>query len=110
MEFNIQNLSGGAVMRVSGDVDMASSPALLNAALRLLRSPAAGGLVINLSGVDYIDSSGVASLIEVLQESRRRRVKLRLACLNEGPRDVLELTRLLDVFEVHATERSALEA
>lgn len=110
MEFDIQHLSGSAVVRISGDVDLVSSPTLLKAALDLLRGGKVGSLVINMSGVDYIDSSGVASLIELLQVSRRRRANLRLACLNKGPRDVLNLTRLLDVFEVHATEKSALGA
>lgn len=110
MRFDIEQESGSAVIRVSGDVDMVSSPALLKAAVGLLRDPGTVSLVINLSGVHFIDSAGVASLIEVLQVSRRRRAKLRLACLNDGPRDVLHLTRLLDVFEVHSTERSALDA
>lgn len=109
MEYDIVQLGDSAVIRVSGDVDMVSSPDLLKASFRLLRGPGTA-LVINLSGVEYIDSSGVASLIEVLQESRNRRVRLILACLNEGPRDVLELTRLLDLFDVRSTESSALDA
>ena len=96
-------------MHVAGDVDMASSPALREAALELLRDRAESTLVINMRGVDYIDSSGVASLIEVLREARRQRANLRLACLNAGPRDVLELTRLLDLFDVRATEAEALD-
>ena len=89
---------------------MASSTALRNAAIRLLRDRSEPKLVINLGGVQYIDSSGVAVLIEVLREARRQKAKLRIACLNDGPRDVLQLTRLLDLFDVHTTEAEALEA
>lgn len=102
--------SGAAVLEVVGDVDMASSTALRNAAIRLLRDRSEPKLVINLGGVQYIDSSGVAVLIEVLREARRQKAKLRIACLNDGPRDVLQLTRLLDLFDVHTTEAEALEA
>lgn len=110
MEIDIWQAGGGMVVRVAGDVDMASSPALREAILDLLRDQSGTRVVLNMAGVDYIDSSGVASLVEGLQQARRSRGKLKLACLNDGPRDVLQLTRLLDLFEVYATEAGALES
>ncbi len=110
VEIEIWQAAGGTVIRLAGDVDMASSPVLRQAILDLLRDRSGTTIVVNMGGVEYIDSSGVASLVEGLQQARRSRGKLRLACLNDGPRDVLELTRLLDLFEVHATEAGALES
>lgn len=108
MEIEIKQAASCMVVRVAGDVDMASSPRLREEILGLLRDRSGTHVVVNMKGVDYIDSSGVASLIEGLQEARRSRGKLKLACLNDGPRDVLELTRLLDLFDVHATEAGAV--
>ena len=109
MEIEIRREATGTVIHVAGDVDMGNSPRLREAILGLLRGRRGTSVVVNMEGVDYIDSSGVASLVEGLQEARRSHGKLRLACLNEGPRDVLQLTRLLDLFDVHATEAGALE-
>lgn len=109
VEIEIRQAARGMVIRVAGDVDMASSPRLREAILGLLRNRSGTRVIVNMAGVEYIDSSGVASLVEGLQEARRSHGKLRLACLNEGPRDVLQLTRLLDLFDVHATEAGALE-
>ena len=110
MEIDIKQAASGAVVRVAGDVDMVSSPELREAVLELLLDNQGTVVVVNLAGVKYIDSSGVASLIEGLKEARRARRSLRLACLNDGPRHVLELTRLLDLFDVYATEADALDS
>ena len=110
MRIHIRHLAEGSVVQVSGDVDMSSSPQLREAILELSQDRTRLKIVVNLEGVHYIDSSGVASLVEGLQTARRHKTKLLLACLNEGPRDVLHLTRLLDVFDVHASESEALGA
>ncbi len=108
MQVNIKHHAEGAVVQVTGDVDMLSSPRLREAILELAQDCAKARIVVNLEGVHYIDSSGVASLVEGLQTARRYRTKLMLVGLNEGPRDVLQLTRLLDVFDVRASDSAAL--
>ena len=72
--------------------------------LELFRKRAQKTVIVNLSEVHYIDSSGIASLVEGLQESKEHSARFVLVGLNEAPRHVLELTRLLSVFEFAATE------
>ncbi len=110
MEIDIRQVGEGSVVRVAGDIDMSSSPQLREAILELLRNGSRIKIIVNMEKVDYIDSSGIASLVEGLQVARRSKVKLLLAGLNEGPRYVLQLTRLLDLFEVHSSESEALSA
>ncbi len=110
MTIHIKYDAGGSVVQVAGDVDMSNSPRLREAVLELLSERAEAKVVLNLEGVHYIDSSGIASLVEGLQEARKRKARFVLAGLNEGPRHVLELTRLLAVFEVYASEAEALKA
>lgn len=98
------------VVRVRGDVDLSTSPTLLSAAMKSLGDTTTSLMIINLAGVDYLDSSGVATLIEVLREARRRSTRLRLAGLQQGPREVLQLTRLLDLFDVRRSEEEALQS
>ena len=110
MQINIRHVGRGSVIQPVGDVDMSSSPQLRDTILDLLQDRSGTKIVVNMEKVNYIDSSGIASLVEGLQIARRRKAKLCLAGLNEGPRYVLELTRLLDIFEVHPSESEALSA
>ena len=89
---------------------MASSTQLREAILDLLKNCSQGRVIVSMAGTSYIDSSAVASLVEGLQLATRRKVRFGLAGLNEGPLQVLRVTRLIDVFEVHASEEDALKA
>jgi anti-sigma B factor antagonist len=60
--------------------------------------------------VKYVDSSGIASLVEVLREARNKEKRLVLFGLNAAVRDVLQLTRLARIFEIRETEEEALQA
>ena len=99
---------GHGVLAVRGEVDMHSSPRVREAQIRLLKE-GARRIVIDLSGVAYMDSSGIATLIEGLQWSRREGREFRLAGLTAAVRDVFELARLADVFEIFATRDAALK-
>ena len=67
-------------------------------------------MAINLSEVKYIDSSGIASLLEVLKEARNSEKRLVLFGLTGAVLQVLQLTRLTGVFEIRETEEQALGA
>jgi len=56
--------------------------------------------VVDLSGVNYMDSSGVATLVEAMQISRRQSTKLVLCSLQDKVRSVFEIARLDRVFEI----------
>jgi anti-sigma B factor antagonist len=64
---------------------------------------------INLTEVTYLDSSGVATLVEGLQRARSRHCRFVLFGLQDATREVLELARLDRIFEIRATEADALE-
>jgi anti-sigma B factor antagonist len=107
MELNVKRDGSSSVIYVSGDVDLYSSPQLRETVLDLFQNRGQEKVVVDLSGVEYIDSSGIASLVEGLQEARKRKCRFVLSGLNEGPRHVLELTRLLNVFEIVKSEEEA---
>jgi anti-sigma B factor antagonist len=100
--------SGATIVDVTGDIDMGTSPALRKRLFDSLKTTPR--LVVNLSGVRYIDSSGIASLVEVLKEARNRGKRLVLYGLNTAVREVLQLTRLTKIFEIRETEEQALQA
>src|SRR5271165_5403728 len=102
-------VAGGiTIVDVVGQIDMGSSPALRKTLLDSLKETKQ--VAINLSAVKYIDSSGIASLLEVLKEARDSKKRLVLFGLTGAVLQVLQLTRLTGVFEICETEEQALNA
>jgi len=99
---------GTTIVDVAGDIDMGTSPELRRTLLNSLK--AAPRLVVNLRDVRYVDSSGIASLVEVLKEARNTQKRLVLFGLNRAVHEVLQLTRLTKIFEIRETEEDALQA
>ena len=99
---------GNTIVDVTGDIDMGTSPNLRRTLLESLKKTPR--LVVNLSGVRYVDSSGIASLVEVLKAAQNTRKQLVLFGLNKAVREVLHLTRLSKVFDIRETEEEALRA
>jgi len=103
--------SGNAtILDIEGDIDLYNSPELRRVLLGALREKGTGRVIVNLKGVRYIDSSGVASLVEGLKVSREVGNRLSLIGLSPAAREVLELSRLIRVFEVYENEEQALGA
>jgi anti-sigma B factor antagonist len=98
------------VVDVIGDIDLYNSPEVRKTLLDVLRTQRIPRVIINLTKVKYIDSSGVASLVEGLKISRELQSRFILFGLSPAAREVLELSRLIKVFEVYANEEEALKA
>ena len=108
LQISARYLDRTTILDVSGDIDLASSPALRKALLRELRELRIPRVVLNLKAVDYVDSSGVASLVEALKASREMGSRLILFGLNSAVREVLQLSKLLRIFEIAETEEQAV--
>jgi anti-sigma B factor antagonist len=99
---------GTTIVDVTGDIDMATSPGLRKTLLESLKKTPR--LAVNMREVRYVDSSGIASLVEVLKEARNKEKRLVLFGLNTAVHEVLQLTRLNKIFEIRETEEEALQA
>ena len=109
MNLQTRQAAGATVVDIVGDIDLYNSPEVRKVLLETLRGKNAQRVVVNLSNVKYIDSSGVASLVEGLKVSRTVNVKFVLYGLSHAAREVLELSRLIKVFEVYENEEQALK-
>src|SRR2546426_671607 len=109
LDINIVRNGACSVVHVEGDIDLKSSPDLRAAIIDLYEKRGQHRVILDLAGVPYIDSSGVAILVEGLQEAKKRHARFILCALNEAPRHVLELTRLTKVFEITRTVEEALK-
>lgn len=108
MQVSTRRLDKATILDVSGDIDFASSPEVRQSVLREIREGQSLRVLVNLSQVHYIDSSGVASLIEGLKASRDQGSRFILFGLSPSSREVLQLSRLMKVFEVYDNEEQAL--
>ncbi len=108
MKVETRSADNISILDCSGDVDLYSSTRLRAALLAAIQS---GGpsVLVNMTGVSYIDSSGIATLVEGLQLSRQTKTRFGLFGLRSNARSVLELARLHKVFNIFETEQEALE-
>lgn len=108
LEISSRQFDKATVFDVTGDIDLANSPAVRKALLREVKDKRTPRVVMNLSKVRYIDSSGVASLVEGLKASRDVGSRFILIGLSTSAREVLQLSRLLKIFEIYDNEEQAL--
>jgi anti-sigma B factor antagonist len=102
--------TGGTILDITGDIDLAHSPAMRKALLQEIKEKKTPKVFLNLEKVRYIDSSGIASLVEGLKASRDQGSRLILYGLSKTVREVMELSRLQKIFEIHDSEAQALAA
>ena len=84
------------LLHLTGEVDLSNSSEVRKCLLEILN--AGQSVIVDFSGLDYIDSSGMATLVEGLNIAKKSNLQLMIACANGAPKQVLELTRLDQVF------------
>ena len=108
MKHEIVQNQGATVVIFKGEIDLESSPAARETLLKCFGNTS--NVIVDLSDVTYIDSSGVASLVEALQASKKNGSQFSLAAVSEPTRRVLELARLDKVFTLHDSVDDAIQA
>jgi anti-sigma B factor antagonist len=110
MNISTRQSGNATIVDVTGDITLYNSPEVRKVLLGLMKEKHASRVIVNLEQVKYIDSAGVASLVEALKTSRDMKSGFALYGLSRNTREVLELTKLIKVFEVHDNEQAALQA
>src|SRR5437762_5375893 len=106
VKISVRDVGDAKVVEVEGDVDLGTSKALRRTLFETL--PRATKLALNLAAIRYIDSSGIATLIEVLKDSQRLNKEFVLFGLSPAVEDVFRLTHVIRIFQVFHTEQEAL--
>jgi len=108
MELSTRQVDNASIVDVVGDITLYNSPNIRKVLVDLIKTKKVPRVIVNLEKVRYIDSAGVASLVEGLKMSRDLKSGFALFGLTKTTREVLELTRLIKVFEVYETEGEAV--
>lgn len=110
MDIAVRTSDGTTIVDLSGDITLRTTPEVRKVLLGQFREKTTHRVLVNMSGVRYIDSAGVASLVEALRLARDLKSRFALFGLGKLARQVLDLTRLTKVFEIHESEQEALNA
>ena len=106
MKYNTKEVNPYTVIELHGEVDLSCSPEARKQILDSLSQKK--HLLVDLSAVTYIDSSGVASLVEGYQTAKKQGVNFGLVSVSESAMNVLQLARLDKVFPIHASVEERL--
>ena len=102
--------NGITVVDVSGRITLGEGSTLLREIVRDLIDKGQKRIVLNLGDVNYIDSSGIGELVSGFTAVRNSGGDLKLLHLTKKVHDLLQITKLYTVFEVHTDESAALGA
>lgn len=109
MQIDIRKLDHITIVDAVGDIDYSTSPELRKVLLHEVCELKIPRLALNLTSVQYVDSSGVASLLESLKASRDLKSRFILFGLNAKVTQVLQLSKLLTIFEICENEEQAVK-
>jgi anti-sigma B factor antagonist len=100
---------GWAVLVVTGELELATAPRLRQAVVSLVGEGHAH-IVLDLSGVDFVDSLGLGVIVSALKRARSHGGELVVAGTVPRVRELFELTRLDEIIELHPDSAAALAA
>lgn len=104
-----RELDGATVVAVGGEIDVYTAPKLRDKITELV----AGGcydLVVDLEGVEFLDSTGLGVLVGGLKKVRAHDGMLRLVCTQDRLLKIFRITGLAKVFDIHNTAEAAATA
>lgn len=107
LQINVEIDEYYTIVVPTGDIDLRKSGDLRGIFQKILMDVPAK-IVVDLEAVSYMDSSGVATLIEALQLSKRVETEFALCCLSDGVKSIIELARLDQIFSIHLTRDEAI--
>ncbi len=107
MAVKTEQKSGLMVCHIDGEIDINTAPDIKRAFDRLL-SKKEPKIVINLTKVTYVDSSGLATLVEILKNMRTYGGRMRLTNLSPKIKSLFEITKLERLFDIIADEAEAI--
>lgn len=106
LSLSTRDIGGTVVLDVVGEVDVYTSPRLRERLTELVNEGVAQ-LVVNLGGVEFIDSTGLGVLVGALKRIRSRSGSMSLVCTSDALIRVFTITGLERVFEIYPTVEEA---
>lgn len=109
INIRVEERPGGTVVTPEGEIGYEEATPF-QAALRRVSSQKPKKVVVDLSRVEYMNTPGLATLVEALQMAKKNNSRLVLCGLNDKVRAIFEIARLHKVFEIKGTVEESLAA
>ena len=108
MQYQTTIKSAHTIIALTGEIDLQTSPDAREQLLELLKDQR--HVLVDMSAVEYIDSSGIASLVEALQYAKSNGLSFGLVAISQATQQVIRLARLDKVFSLYDTVEDGLAA
>ncbi len=106
LDVDVRNSGTASVLDVRGDITAESEQALMDAYQQVQGK----AIVLNFSGLEYMNSSGIGLLVTMLVRANRQKQTLLAFGLTEHYKQIFELTRLDEAISIYDSEEKALAA
>jgi len=112
MSLNVKTrkVENATVVDMSGRLTIGEPVLLLRETVRVLVNDGARNFILNLGDVSYIDSSGLGELVSLFTTVRNKQGDVKLLNLTAKAKDLLQMTKLLTVFDTYDDEMKAVAA
>jgi anti-sigma B factor antagonist len=110
LKINIRETADAAILYMSGRVSLGDAVADLRDSIREALASDQKNILLNLAEVSYIDSSGLGQLIGSYATVTNRGGQMKLLNLQKRVNDLMQITKLLTVFETYTNEEEALRS
>ena len=101
---------GATIVDMSGRITLGEGSAMLREMVRDILGKGQKKIILNLADVNYIDSSGIGELVSGFTTVKNQGGELKLLHLTNKVRDLLQITKLYTVFDVHSDEQAAIRS
>jgi anti-sigma B factor antagonist len=110
IKLNTRQVGDVTVVDLAGRITLGEGSSTMRDALRDLLAKGNKKILLNLGEVSYIDSSGIGELVSAFTTVTNQGGQLKLLGLNKRIKDLLQITKLYTVFEVHDEESAAVRS
>jgi anti-sigma B factor antagonist len=110
MKFKTRQVDGVTILDLSGRITLGEGSVTLRDAVKDVLSKGSKHILLNLKDVDYIDSSGLGELVSAYTSVKNQGGELKLLHLTDKVQDLLQITKLYTVFDVHDDEAHAISS
>ena len=107
---NIRHIKGITFLEVSGRITLGEGAVTLRDAIQDAFDTGTKKLVVDLSSVNYMDSSGVGELTAAYTSARNKGCELKLLRLTRRIDDLMQITKLATIFDIYSNEQQALSS
>ncbi len=110
VKLNIRQVGDVSVLDAVGRITLGEGSSTFRETVRDLIAKGNKKILVNLAEVSYIDSSGIGELVSAFTTVTNHGGQLKLLSLNKRVKDLLQITKLYTVFEVHEEEGAAVRS